>query len=312
MGRGPDGGPVRRRRGLRARLARWWFAPAPPERLAVLRILQAAWSLWYLGRRHHMLRRVAGGDPRLFAPVGVARPLSRPLPVTVVTGIQAATYAAGVAVLLGWRHRVTGPAWSAGVLGLLSYRNSWSMIYHNDNLMVLHALVTGVAPASDALALDAARVRGRRSRRGLSDGRYGWPLQLMTATTAATYWLAGIAKLAGPLGWRWGSGETLRRQVGVDAVRKDLLGADSSPWVGPLYRQVGLWRALATGSLLLELLAPVSVLSRHLGRRWSLVALGLHWGILVVMRITFRYQLSGLAFGSTVDLERLVARMRSR
>lgn len=55
----------------------------------------------------------------------------------------------------------------------------------------------------------------------------------------------------------------------------------------------------------LELGAPVALLTRRLGRGWSLTAWSLHMGILVTMRIRFRYQLAGVASDS-LDLERLV------
>lgn len=66
------------------------------------------------------------------------------------------------------------------------------------------------------------------------------------------------------------------------------------------------------GSLALELGVPVALLSRRQGRRWSLAAWSLHIGILAMMRIRFRYQLSGVAYGSFLDLERIVPRRWAR
>jgi hypothetical protein len=257
-----------------------------------------------------MLQEVASGDSRLFAPVGLARPLARPLPPAVFRGALDATQAANVLFLLGWRHPYSGPAFGAALLWLLSYRNSWGMIYHNDNALALHALVLGVAPAADALSLDAARrARGRprpfpwRRRREAAAARYGWPIELMNAVTVLTYFLAAVAKIKGPLGWGWASGESLRSQIAADGLRKELLGDGAAPLAYRLYPQVRLFRVLASGSLAIELLAPLVLLDRRAGRLWALNALLMHWGIFALMRITFRYQQSGLAFAPFFPVE---------
>ncbi|NJM08483.1 hypothetical protein HC891_23340 [Candidatus Gracilibacteria bacterium] len=57
-----------------------------------------------------------------------------------------ATLLANLAFMLGIGHRVSGPVFAGLLLWLLSYRNSWSMIYHNDNVLVLHALILGFSP----------------------------------------------------------------------------------------------------------------------------------------------------------------------
>lgn len=289
--------------GCSAVFGRWFFRPAPPVRLAATRAVVAGWSLVYLGRRWRLLAEVAGGRRRDFRPVGVVRVLRRPLPVRLVQATVVATYIDAAAVTVGWRHRQTGPAWAALLLWTVTYRNSWSMVFHNDNLLVLHAVVLGCAPgAADMLAVGGSRAPGLAG----PHWRYGWPLQLMSALTALTYLLAGIAKVCGPLGWRWAGGAALRSQVEADAVRKDLLSKGSSPVAAALCERDALWRTMAVGSLALELGAPAALLSRRLGRGWSLAAWSLHAGIFAIMRIRFRYQLAGVAYGSFLDLERLV------
>ncbi|MGH8903232.1 MAG: HTTM domain-containing protein [Egibacteraceae bacterium] len=287
-------------------VGRWWFAPAPPTRLGIMRILVSGYSLWYLGRRYRMLLRTARADPRLFQPVGVARVLDRPLPAGAVKATLLATYTANVAVLLGWQHRFTGPAYSGLLLWVLTYRNSWSMIYHSGNLPVFHAFVIGVTPAADALSLDGLR----RPTPAAPSWRYGWPLQLINTVTTATYWLAGVAKVAGPLGWGWAGGEALRSQVLADGLRKELLGDGAAPLVSALHGRPGLWRAMAVGSLAAELGAPLALPSRRLAKLWALVAFGMHWGIHAIMRIKFRYQMSGVTFAPFFELDRLPALLR--
>lgn len=93
---------------------------------------------------------------------------------------------------------MTGRVHAALLTWTLAYRNSWSMIFHSDNLLVLHTLALSAGRAIDAVSLDAAL--GSRGTPA-AHPRYGWPLHLMNATTAATYLLAGVAKIAGESSW---------------------------------------------------------------------------------------------------------------
>lgn len=105
-----------------------------------------------------MLRELGRQDAMLFEPVGVAALLlSVPLAPALFDLTVAPTLAAGVAFLLGWRYRVVGPVFAALLLFVHCYRNSWSMIYHSDKLVVLHVIVFGLASAADAVSVDARR-----------------------------------------------------------------------------------------------------------------------------------------------------------
>jgi hypothetical protein len=296
-------------------LEKYWFAPAPAARLGLLRILAAGYCLFYIGSRYGMLVRVAGAPANLFAPVGVLSILSRPLSVGAFEGLLIATIALNVAFLTGWCFRVSGPLFAVLLLCLLTYRNSWSMIYHSDNLLVLHTIVLGLTPSANALSLDAlarSRFRGGLLRcLSWPDDerdrvwRYGWPIRLISTVTALTYFLAGVAKLAGELGWSWASGAALREQVSHDAMRKELLGEGASPLAVWLYPHPGLFAVLAILTLAIELGAPLALCNRRVSRLWALLAFGMHWGIFLVMGIRFRYQLAAVAFASFFDLERV-------
>src|SRR5439155_1486425 len=118
-----------------------------------------------------------------------------------------------------------------------------------------------------------------------------------------------VAKLAGPLGLSWMTGQALRSQMAVDALRKELLGVPPNPVSYMLYDWLGLFSLLAVGSFALEFFAPLALLNKRLGRLWAVSTFFMHWGILFVMHITFRYHLSGVLFedgkpyvGSTATL----------
>lgn len=298
---------------LNAVVNRLVFPTAPAARPAALRIAIGLYCFWYVAQRYQLFVRIAGSDPILFRPVGVVAPLQRPVPVSVFRAVLAATLLANVAFIVGWKHGASGPAFSTLLLWLLSYRNSWSMIYHNDNALVLHALILGFSPAADALSLDAAS--GYRAAEAIpaegqdgEDWRYGWPVHLMNMATVLTYFVSGAAKVAGPMGWGWASGEGMRAQVAVDGLRKELLGDGASPLAFALHDKLGLYRILGIGSLAIELGAPLALADRRLGRLGALGAFAMHWGILAVMDIKFRYQLAGLIFVPFFAPERIVRR----
>jgi predicted Zn-dependent protease len=290
----------------------YWFAEAPAARLAVLRILVGAFALQYVGVRYEMFVKMAGTDESLFAPVGVAAFLSRPIEVWLFEAIMIATLLANAAFILGYRHRYTGPLFAGLLLWLLCYRNSWSMIFHSDNAMVMHVLILGLAASADAYSLDARR-RARRSDSSAqpSSWRYGWPLRLMCAVAVATYFVAGVAKLASH-GLSWGSGESLRGQIAVDGLRKELLGDSAGPMTYALYDEVWLFTLLGVGTLVLELGAPLAMAGRRLGQFWAVNVWLMHWGIFFIMGITFRYQMAGLIFLAFFRVERIAEGLRSR
>lgn len=276
------------------------LAPAPPTRLAGNRILMGAYTIGYMAKRVRMFARVHRTDPELFAPVGPCKVLRKPLPPVVADALVVAELVAAGAFTLGIAHRITGPLHAGLLLWTLSYRNSWSMVFHNDNTLVWHTLVTGFSPAADAWSIDSLR-RGAAA----PSWRYGYPQRVSSAITAVVYWLSGVAKIEGPLGWRWGTGESLRSQVAADGLRKEVLGSKAAPLGVKLYNCKGLWTLVAAPSLAIELLAPLALLHPVVARLWAVGAFGMHWGIKLVMGITFRYQLSGVAYASFVPWDRV-------
>jgi hypothetical protein len=272
-------------------LDRFWLAAAPARRLATVRVLCGAFSVVYLLVRAPVMISFGRLHADQFEPVGVAQLLGGPQPAALTVALWALCVAAGVAFTLGLRYRYSGPAFGLLFLWVTSYRNSWGMIFHNDNLTVLHALVLGLCPAAgEALAIDA------RGKPEPSDaGRYGWPLKLLCAAAAAAYLLAGVAKLRGA-GLHWAGGDVLRNYIAYDAMRKIELGSVHSPLGAWLVRYAWPFPLISALSLALELGAPLALLRRRIGKLWALGTWGFHLGVLAMMAIVFPYPLSvGLA-----------------
>jgi len=288
------------------RLRGFWFEPAPAARLAMLRILVGAFVVGYLIPQQDNLLDVAQSDRQLYAPVGVV--FHGPVGVELFQWLMRGTIVAAVCLTLGLWHRFTGPVCAALALWLFCYRHSWNKLYHSDNVVVFHLIVLGLSRSADALSLDAWMRHWRRPgpTAAAPASRYGWPVRLMCALIVSTYFLAAVAKLAGPLGLGWMSGENLRSQMAIDCIRKEVLGGQPNEMAYALYDYLPLFTVLAVASLSLEFLAPVALFHRRLGVIWSVNTFLMHWGIYFIMNITFHYQLWGLIFAPFFRIERLL------
>ncbi len=283
---------------------------APAARLGLTRIAVGGYTMWYLLKQRRKFHKIAANDAELFAPVGATRLLSRPLPSPVAAKLVDATLVSTALFTVGAGHRVVGPVHAALLSWTLSYRNSWSMVFHSENTLLWHTLILGAARATDATSVDALITRRAP---GGEHPRYDWPLRAMRGASSATYLLSGVAKVAGPAGWQWASGSQMRRQVAMDQIRKERYGSHRGERVAQLlYPQRRLFTAFAASALVLELGAPLAMLDPRLGRVWAAATYGMHWGIRAIMGIRFRYQLSGAAFAPWLELERLFTRIRPR
>ncbi|HEY1973340.1 MAG TPA: hypothetical protein VGH89_35690 [Pseudonocardia sp.] len=280
-------------------------ASAPADRLGLARVALGGYTTVYLWRQRSKFRRLTHSDPDLFEPVGAARVLDKPLPAPVAEKIIDATLVSSALFTLGVKHRLVGPLHAALLSWTLSYRNSWSMVFHSENTVLWHTLVLGASRAADGVSVDALLAKNRPT--GMHQ-RYGWPLQAMQAASAATYLLSGIAKIAGSSGWSWVSGTQMRRQVAIDRIRKDVYGSSRGVTLAhALYPHADLFTGFAATALALELGAPLAMATPRTGRLWAIATFGMHWGIRGIMGIRFRYQLSGLSFAPWFNLERLLS-----
>lgn len=270
---------------------RLWFSPAPAERLAALRIFTGVFAALYVFGRFPYLVSHAGFNPNAFHPVGVISILPRPLVPGAVYVIAALTCVASIPFALGWRFRIAGPVFSLLLLWTLSYRNSWGMIFHTENLLVLHVIVLGLSRSADAWSLDARRTGASFE----PDGRYGWPIKAMALIVVITYVLAGIAKLRYG-GTEWAGGEVLRNYVATDNLRKVLLGSQHSPIAVPLLSKPWLFSGLAYVTWVVELGAPIALLGGRIAALWVAAAFGFHWGVFALMVIVFPYPMFGVGF----------------
>jgi hypothetical protein len=290
------------RRALIRRFKRAWGLPAPPERLATLRILVGGFALAYLLLRGRHIAAYGDFPDSQFDPVGVLRLLSGPLSATTVDVVVVATIVAGVAFTAGFRYRMSGPAFALLLLFVTTYRNSWGQVFHTENILVLHVLVLAFAPAADALSVDARGGPARASARA----DYGTPIFVMCLLTVLTYMVSGQTKLRGA-GLDWLTSDTLRNYIAYDNLRKAELGDPYSALGAALVGQGWLFKPLAVFTLAVELGAIFAMLGGRVARLWVAAAWIFHAGVLAFMAILFPYPLLGIAFAPFFQVERLLA-----
>lgn len=282
------------------RLRDAWLSPMPAERLALVRILVGVFALIYLVSRIPNLATLAEFSASQFHPVGPVSVLSAPLPGWVVRATVAVAALSGVGFVAGAGFGLTGPLFALSFLWVMTYRSSWGMVFHTENLLALHLLLVGVGKSADALSVDAKR---RALNVTEPSAEYGWVLRAMSVVTVVAYALAGVAKLK-LAGGPWLEGELLRRQIAYDNLRKLELGTSVSP-LGPwIVRHAWLFPPLAILTMVVELGAPLALVHRRLAAVWALAAWCFHVGVLLMMSIAFVYQLTGVAYLSLFPVER--------
>lgn len=279
---------------------------APPQRLALFRILLGTFVVGYLVIRLPVFLELRHRDEAGFEGQGIFAAVDRTLPDGGLLALIALALIAGVGFATGVAWRVSGPLFAVAVLVLSSYRSSWGQLLHFEHLFVLHLVVVGLSPAADACAVRA------RARRSISRAptAYGWPLRLCALIVVITYVIAGIAKLRyGGTGWI--VGDTLRNHVAYAAARLDLLGEVPSPLARPLLALPWALPPLAAATVVIELSAPIALLGGRWRNLWVAAAWLMHVGILTTMLIGFPYPLSLIAFAPFYEIEKAIDRLRT-
>lgn len=259
-----------------ARLAslwdRVWFRPAHPLCLAAARVLLSAQALWILLSRPDLPDLLAWPSefwvlteralPLRFGIVG--------LPLPVEWGLFVALHLSLVAALVGLR-----PAVSCFASALL--------LYH---FAPLEEIIAGMPHTAfggltvPVLGLFVLSFAPSPPWRGPSSPENRWPFALVQLLFALSYFFPTLAKLhfSGP---GWFSADNIRYYAMGNFT---VTGAPCALWVAsrPL-----VCRAIALGTLLLEALSPLVVVSSRFALAFIPAALAFHLGILLTIGYFF-------------------------
>lgn len=290
-------------------LTRWWLQPAPAARLALARILVGIAAVIALALRFEDWTRPNSSDAVHFVPVGIARLLSAPLPPAWSLGIGITAIVLGLAFTFGIAFRFLAPLFAATLLFTFSYQSSWGVIFHTENVLVLHVLLLSLSPAADSLSLTGRGSRHHRECSLIEGRRYGWPLRAMSVVLVTTYFIAGVAKLR-LTGASWANGEVLHLQVWQMVGRNTATGVSPGLFSDALLAHPKLFAPLSMLTLACELGAPAALLHARLAKLWCLSLWLFHLAVFLTMGIAFPYPLSGVAFASFFPLEKLLPSRR--
>ena len=183
---------------------RWYFREAPPQRLAMIRILVGTFATVYAAVRVTDLWAYAEFSDSRFRPVGVAGLLDGPLSPGVWHALLVLNVVLCTAFTIGWRYKVVAPISALVLLFVMTYHDSFGQLFHTENLMVLYVIVLAVVPAADVLSLDRRRAAIRDVEVPTAGPQYGWPAVLLSVLCVMTYMLGGV-------------GEDLERRMGMGA-----------------------------------------------------------------------------------------------
>lgn len=267
-------------------------------RLAVVRAVTFGYAAAWLLIRGRYVWDVTRLPDRRYQPIGVLAWFDGRPSQALVVAVALGTLTASILAAAGRRAAVAAPAAALGMLIVATYTSSFGQIFHTEHLLVVHLVVLAVHAVASRSA-DDTRWTAR------------WALATLAAATAATYVVAGVAKLR-MSGLAWITGDALRNWVATDNLRKLLLEDPYSRAGGELAGVSWVWTPIAVATLAVELGAPVILLSWWGGRRgrfvaagWAAAAWGFHVGVLALMAISFPYQLSGVAYAFVLPVERL-------
>jgi hypothetical protein len=286
----------------------FWFDDGSAVRLAILRIITAAVSLWVVLSR----------DPAAMSGIPLAfwravpkltrwRYLEFPGHLGLENAIQTVAAIALFGVLLGIWPRVC-----AFVACLLLYHLGpyeaiiWtaSPYVRGYDTPVIALAVLAASPCGDAWAF-------RKSKRSswTETWEYAWPIRVIQLLLVCMYFFPGYSKLL-DVGWSWASPSNMR--AWMLAFNQ---GLEAKPFTAPglwLTAHPALCGAMGVGTLLFELSFPVVLFSRR--ARWIYIPATLlfHLGIYFMMNITVLYEPFLVVFcGAGFSLRRASARPAS-
>jgi hypothetical protein len=263
-------------------LARWWqafwFSPVPVRRLAVLRILVAAYVVQDLLLSHWMLRYATVAE-EFYEPIHIIRLLSLPrLGPEELSALYIVLVGATFCSLVGLATRLSLTVAAPLYVYWYATYYSYGEVSNSRTAIVVALIVLAIAPAGRAYSLDSvlARCRGRPLAEEESEIA-GWAFQVLTVLLVYMYFFAGLTKLR-VTGFNWWYSGAFERGIADEGTAAALWLAAHHLWL--------VW-AMALGALVFELCSPVLLVRGRLRQWYAGVAVLFHLGSLVLLQMDF-------------------------
>jgi glycosyltransferase involved in cell wall biosynthesis len=265
---------------------RFWFRPAPPDDLAVARLVFfGGLALFYAGQHFAVWSDVT---PALWQPIWLLDRLNIPVfsaPIVftleIIWKLSLATSAIGLMTPVSIA--------TAAVLGtyLLGLPHNFGQTYHFDAVLVLAFWILAFSRAGDAWSVDAV-IRGARGGvRPKWSGEYRWPVQLVLVALSFVFFAAGFAKIT-RTGLEWITSDHL----GLLLNRVQYHISDADPlvdWGVAIANLPAAASLIAFTTIFVETTYPIALFSRRLRLPIVLAGIGLIVGIRSLMGPTFEH-----------------------
>lgn len=201
--------------------------------------------------------------------------------------LMAAVFVAWMCAAVGLFTRAAKIATAIGVFVAVGFEQAYVIGSNHTHFLLLYSLICLAFSTSDGDWSVDAWLRNRFGSRDGSGSRpaglgaTGLPLQILLILTVSSYFGAGVSKLVDG-GILWADGTSLQYYIGtqIDGTSFEFVSALRSWVAGELW----LTRLLSVGALVLELGAPLALVSRPLRHLFIPAWVAMHLGILVVMR----------------------------
>ncbi len=269
---------------LAARVNRWWFDPEAPDNLGLCRLLFfGLMSAFYLQVAHSGW----GSVPDSFRnPIWLFERLHLPiLPESSLFVLVAVWKASLVFSCVGFLTRLsTAVAFLLGVY-LIGVPYNFGKTDHMTALLVWTMGILALSWSGHAWSVDALlRRRKTRATPRPPSGEYRWPVRAVWVTMATIFFAAGMAKVI-----KGGPAWIFSEHMEISLVQRyyDVSGRpplDLGLWVAD---RPWLARSMATGSVVLELAAPLALFSRRLRAVLPWMLLAMQLGIALLMDVWF-------------------------
>lgn len=258
----------------RERWMRFWFEPASPTNLGVCRMLFFTATLWQYGPVDFSVW--AAVSDAFWLPVPLFRDLHLAVaPAGVLQALQIVWKASLVLAAIGYRTRWSTAAAFVFGLYLLGLPQNFGKTHHMDTVVVITLGVLALARCGDGVSVDARQ----RQAEGPTpaSGEYTWPIRFVWVLLALVFFGAGFSKVRHN-GLTWILSDNMARIMAEQGTR----------WSEALARFTWICQLLAASAVVLEISAPLALVSRW-ARRLLVPGLFLmQVGIQVIMALKFK------------------------
>ena len=260
---------------------RFWFTPQPATDIAICRVL--FFGLMLAWRWATDFGRWGELGASFWYPVGVFRYLHLPLLDTTTLRALGALWLVALAMgCIGWMTRVSTVV--AAVLGvyLIGLPHNFGKIHHSDAATVFVLIGFALSRCGDHLSVDAWQRRRKGMPSPLPSGEYRWPIRVAWLICVLLYSAAGVSKIRNS-GAAWVLSDSFHNLL----LEHHYTHRPMLSWGLVLAEYPIVCRLLAAGTIFIETLCPLALLSPLLRMVFIPTLAAMQIGIWLLLGVRF-------------------------